>query len=70
MNYSLFAGQSTTYDAAHSQPPLMQSLPVTPPVPHDGGGLLPVTFDGRRRGKKPLDAMGFDGMTMRDKKLL
>ena len=49
---------------------LLHSLPVTPPVPHDGGGLLPGTFDGRRRGTKALDCIGFDGMTLRDKKLL
>jgi hypothetical protein len=77
MNISLFGGVSTAYDTtpmtAGGGPGsgiLFQSLPVTPPVAHDGGGLLPVTFDGRRRRTKPLDAMGFDGMTLRDKKLL
>ena len=45
-------------------------MPVTPPVAHDGGGHLPVTFDGRRRATKPLDAPLMDGMTVRDKKLL
>lgn len=68
MNLSLFAGVSI--EGGVGLPPTFQSLPVTPPMPHDGGGLLPVTFDGRRRRTKPLDAQLMDGMTLRDKKLL
>ena len=52
MNLPLFAGGSTTLQ---TPPVAFQSLPVTPPGPHDGDGLLPVTFDGRRRGTKHLD---------------
>jgi hypothetical protein len=31
---------------------------------------MPLTFDGRRKRPKPIDAVGIDGMTLRDKKLL
>lgn len=41
-----------------------------PPKSARGGDLLPINFDGSRRRPKPLDALGFDGMTLRDKKLL
>ena len=44
--------------------------PVIPPSSHEEAGLLPVTFDGRRRRTKPLDALGLDGVTLRDKKLM
>ncbi len=69
MNLCLFTGGLTAPDQPAQLSPF-QTMPVTPPVPHDGGGLLPVTFDGRRRATKPLDAQLVNGMTVRDKKLL